>query len=264
MVYRPSFVLIVEVPLLTLHICVSAVIAWEICRKNRTFSSGFYKLLVVQNIADILSYGMTSVVIYDVIPRPWYHGIWSNICLATTQFCTTYQLVAHAGIALNRYSALVHPYKHTEWWSPFRTLLVLLTMFSISLPIFLMRGIDDLVIVETEHAVFMTNSKPWINIAGALIMVIIGFGSTALCFVLELRTAIVFRRFVAQNRLKYRQDFQLLVYAMMQFVVQTFLVVNYALVLLSLFTKIPNIFMYSYPYTIDFMSLSGSVFLVMA
>lgn len=58
--YRPSLVLILEVPLLTLHICVSAVIAWEIRHKHRTFSSGFYKLLVVQNTVDIVSYAMVS------------------------------------------------------------------------------------------------------------------------------------------------------------------------------------------------------------
>ncbi|KAH7696345.1 hypothetical protein AAVH_36586, partial [Aphelenchoides avenae] len=106
-----------ELPLLALHVAVTVFVATEVHKRKADYQYPFYKLFLLQCASNYMCWGMIVVnaVAEDVFRVAVKATFWTNLAVVVFyDFAAYFQLSTCTAIALNRFTAIVLPFRHTR------------------------------------------------------------------------------------------------------------------------------------------------------
>ncbi|KAH7715554.1 hypothetical protein AAVH_17039 [Aphelenchoides avenae] len=260
------FKLGVEAVFLLIHAVILYCIIREKQLKDGKFSSAFFTFYVLQSIFDvvlILSYGITHGLAQLGVELSFYH-----IVLGLGTHAKLGQAVAHVFIALNRYTALVFPHLNNKFWTRRRVVSGRVLSRLLPLPSLVFKlQVEYKIVTDPVSGGFVARStvsyfttvNSGINLAFSVLAALISAG-------FEARTFVFYFKLGKSARRTYRDDYKLLLYAILQLAGQMLSAVCSLSVIIAIFENtgyLLSIIASVWAVTVDILGLSGPICLLM-
>ncbi|KAH7721148.1 SRG-3 protein [Aphelenchoides avenae] len=263
----PTYIAIsipVELVFLAFHISVWYFIAYQISRRNATFSSAFFVVYALQCFADVgnyltmmykerfCKYGLLPA---DMRPTP----LISTIVYFCLGYFSSFQFIGHCVIAVNRYTCMIHPTVHSKIWSGKSLVLVSALVVALPVAVSSVRWFMQCDVVDVPGGYALVPKNPVASKISGVAQVSVSLFTCLLSCVLEYRTFFAFRTMSSKCKRQYGDDYRLLLYAMMGFFAHVIMATVYVFVYIV--GWLPDCLVLGYPYFVDILCLSGPVFL---
>ncbi|KAH7717919.1 hypothetical protein AAVH_14650 [Aphelenchoides avenae] len=218
-------------------------------------------IFVCQSFVDCISYCFGSLTFRllqnGLLPPQWFDtAMVGKLVFFLASFGSFFEFTAHVTIATNRFTAIV--------WSGKSQVLIISCVFLVALAFASIRFFMDIRLAKTAEGFALVNvDRAW-SIPSAVTSAAVALVSCTISFTLEVTTLVVYRRMNAQTQRQHRDDYRLLVYAMMGLVAQSLMAAYFAIVLTAgnLAPAVTATAQKAVPYIVDLLSLGGSLCLL--
>ncbi|KAH7711602.1 CRE-SRV-1 protein [Aphelenchoides avenae] len=195
----------------------------QITKKHVHFATGFFRLYVMQSVADIVNYVWTVAYFrfprFGIMPISLMKPPFSNVLLFLMTHHLYFLFITHTAIALNRYTAFVYPTWHQRLWKGKLFKAVILVTLLVPLPCAGLRFAYT-TSVSSGATPSIVVGRSWASAVGNFLAVDYSLTTSFITLFLELRAVVAYRKFSPAMRIKHRKEYRLLVYALLQFIGQ--------------------------------------------
>ncbi|KAH7710959.1 SRG-10 protein [Aphelenchoides avenae] len=242
-------------------------IAIQLKRGNSHFRNAFFIIYLILSVDDVCEYLTVTyfcdLLNYGIIPPSYVLPIGPVLYFLSGYF-VYFQCLSHTVIALNRYTCIVKPMRHQKFWSGKPLLVVILLLFAIPFVASAPQLWMDTTVVEYQTGFMLRNTVPWVSQVKTYVSVSMGLSNCMASAFLEIRSLVAYRNLGAHWRSDQKEDFRLLIHAVIGVVTTSFMTVYWSLSYTLGVTspQVRDIINAPFPYIIDLLSLSGSVCLL--
>ncbi|KAH7715439.1 hypothetical protein AAVH_17145 [Aphelenchoides avenae] len=264
--------MLIEAPLLSLHVLVLLILILQMFKRDLTLSPGFSLLFAVQVAVEIVLY--LDLLVIARLPEA---GLLSSDAIPGTVLSVLFQLlvyaacaqyVSHLVISLNRYTALVHVTQHKTIWGRWYNLLgvVFIVLVVSPLPAMSMYIYNAVQDTKTSYGNVIRLSNADMHMILVAYCAALCFGTCLVSFALSFRSFLAYRKFKPSLKRKYVDDYRLLVFAFLQLIGHVITTIYMTCCLVDLVVAEPGsltaIAMKFYSYVQGIFCINGSLFLL--
>ncbi|KAH7722079.1 hypothetical protein AAVH_10381 [Aphelenchoides avenae] len=266
----PTYVLvslICECLFLVFHFSVTLFIACQVAKGPKLFRNAFFVLYLLQSAADVADYFTVQWLIrfpqYNIVPAAVVEPVGPFLFFATAYF-QFFQCVSHTAIAVNRYTVMLDPLRHIPAWNGRSLTWILALLFLIPLVAAAVRLWFKTSIVADGEGYGLVNNAYGTDLAGGIISVTLALVTCTLSAFFEFRAVILYRHLNFQQKREHRDDFRLLIYAIIGLISQLLMAaIWFTSHVIGMHSEVGQaIVKASLPYVIDLLSLSGPLCLL--
>ncbi|KAH7702699.1 hypothetical protein AAVH_30141, partial [Aphelenchoides avenae] len=204
------------------------------------------------------SYVTLRLVNFGIIPAPVFDRTWAtSVLFFLNTFCITSQECYHVAIAFNRYTAFRDPLAYNEKWARYYLKRAIYVATAASLACSVSRLFTDAAVVQNTTGIIVVHLDRLafeVSMYTALAMISV---CTLASFILNLASFRAYLRWSVSMKRSLNEEYRFLVFAVLQLIIQAFLLLIFVLVLYAGGAESPvaTVVMVLYPYASVLFSL---------
>ncbi|KAH7707263.1 hypothetical protein AAVH_25504 [Aphelenchoides avenae] len=205
----------VEAFLLFCHVNISLFIAIQIRRKSKIFKSTFFQIYLLQSVLSYLTYAIIWMDRYHMWPAWDVPGVRPKLEFFLKHFIFYQLFISHSTVVFNRFTSIVFPLRHKELW-------VENSIYYVALGIVVLASLWSSVRVVLGSLTLRGVEDAWIwaDLYNIKVGAVVGTMFILFDLVVSTITIIVYFRMDIVRRKGHVDNFQLLLYCLLELIFQ--------------------------------------------